>query len=170
MIKRRFTGGKWKVQDNGVIYSTLPSNNGIVWLVSWTGDEEEREANVRLIESAPEMFTMLEELIPHLEAFHEINVVREVREFLARINGDDVAVTNENHIQVRKGNVYDVPMRDASTCSYRLDDLQVLIREHRTMKELLSRLHESLSTELQAMTAKKQAISSIKDFLKEVKS
>ena len=83
-----FTQGKWKVGSNSFSSNVFTDEKLIATLVSEPSENSnEREANARLIAHAPEMYRMLQHVIPEL-GFHTGNREK-VKALLAHIDGKD---------------------------------------------------------------------------------
>ena len=89
----KFTKGKWEVSDEGEIRIFVNKKITLFYTIGSVDgcDNEEGQANARLIAAAPEMYELLkEELIPTSDYGGILSFEREkkIRTLLARIDGE----------------------------------------------------------------------------------
>ena len=138
----KFTPGKWKVWSDGTIHSGVE-------LVTIDDRSDKSMANARLVAAAPDMYKLLEELSPHVNAY----ITEQIRKFLLEINGETEPA------------IYTIPMSDGSTMNYSLEDLQMLIIEHKKMQELLEEVREACVADTKAFAMREKASYQISNFL-----
>ena len=90
----KFTQGKWEWdKENCLVFTTMHSEDGSSeryyvadFEMDYAISREEREANARLIASAPEMYELLESLVAH--SYSQDKAIR-IANLLARIDGEE---------------------------------------------------------------------------------
>ena len=85
-----FTKGKWKVGSNSFASNVFAEDKLIATLVSEPSENSnEREANARLIASAPEMYQQLRRVVS-ASCEDKVGLKVEIWETLARIDGKEI--------------------------------------------------------------------------------
>lgn len=83
-----FTHGKWVINELGDV-TDEQKGNYIAMISLRNGNEEEHEANARAIKAVPEMYKVLQELVPILKDDGRLGIAYSIEKLLARIDGTE---------------------------------------------------------------------------------